>query len=89
MKMYGKRFQADDHIGEFISNRLRVYIASFHLTLDLFSLVRYLPKFKKIVQDTISLSVEWKRFFDNKIDECLNSPSEEANFGKEFVKMSN
>ena len=86
--MLGKRFEFNDKVGRFLSDGLLTYMNSFHPTLDLFPISRFLPKLKKIIEEVKKISYEWKKYFDQQVKECLENSSNEDNFIQGFKKLS-
>jgi len=86
--LFGKRFESDDSIFEYISNGIVLYNKSMHPMLDLFPIVRFVQPFRQLLKDIVPRSKKWKHVFNEKITECMKNSHGEENFVTEFAKQT-
>ena len=86
--MFGKRFKSNDPIAELIFRTTFLLQQSLNPVFDLFPIFRYLPAFKRIIQETVPHSLKLMEMIRDQIEDSLNTSGENEDFVTHFKMLT-
>jgi cytochrome P450 family 2 subfamily U polypeptide 1 len=86
--LFSRRFEPTDEVAIHLVEAMHEMMDSYDPALDTFPVVKYLPKYRRMLTKLAVTGRYMRNFFTEKIKECMSREDGDESFVKEYVQRS-